>query len=1320
MATLVLQAAGSAIGGAIGGPFGAMAGRALGGIAGAMIDSSLMGGSGSGQGARHVEGPRLREMGGLASTEGEAIPRVYGRVRLGGQMIWATRFEEEITTSVERAGRRGGKGGIGRTLGGGGQTSAPRAVTVSYRYFANLAVAICEGPITFVRRVWADGREVDLNTLSMRVHNGAENQQPDPLIIAREGASPAYRGTAYVVFERLPLADYGNRIPQFSFEVVRRVGGGATDMIRAVTLIPGATEFGYDQTQRIQSYGDGVTKQENRHQLHSHNDMYAALDQMQLLLPAVARVSIVASWFGTDLRAGQCRIEPRVERGIKNVEGVEWQVAGLTRASATPVSLTSTGTPAYGGTPNDLAIIEAIQSARARGLAPTLYPFIMMDVPAGNGLPDPHGRAEQPPYPWRGRLTCHPAAGQPTTVDGTAAAAAQVAAFFGTVTPGEISWDGLQMLCAKPGEWSFRRHILHYARLAEAAGGVDAFVIGSEMIGLTRVRGASGSYPMVAALVALAADVRAILGPATKITYAADWTEYGADVRNGGQDVSFPLDPLWASPNIDAVGLDWYPPLTDWRDGPDNADAAFASGPAELAYLRNGLVSGEGFDWHYPDAAARLGQMRVPITDGAYGKPWIYRPKDLPNWWLNPHVGRSGGVETGATAWLPGSKPIWLTELGFPAVDKSANGPNVFPDPKSAESAAPPFSTGSRDDLVQMRAVEAVLTGLDPARTGFLPQANPVSPVTGLRMIDPARIYVWTWDARPFPAFPDLADVWADGPNWESGHWITGRAEGAPLDRLIPAILADYGLPPATFAGVDGFVDGYALDRPMSAREAIEPLARSFGVDAVMGDGFAMIGRAGRVAAEITLDDIVPDAEGRPWKLIRAQETELARELRLGFIDGEGEYRQAAVTSRRLSGAARREIGIDTAIVTRRAEAQRLADMRLQESWAARETASFSLSPRLVALEPGDVIRLPVGTGGRLMRITGIEDGAARRIEARLVEPAIYRAAAARTPRKPRPAPKLPGKPHVVAFDAPSPFGAPPVLQALAVFADPWPGGFAISRSDGEGAPFRHIGDALAPSLAGRTLTALAPGPVWRWDRANRLEVTFSGDPPASITDFEALAGGNRFGLRGGDGEWEVFSAAGAELIGQRTVRLTGLLRGLDGTEAAASRTVPAGAQIILLDETLVPVANDISLTGREVRYRVGPFDRDAADPTVAETSVAIRADALRPRMPVHARARREAGGVRIGWIRQTRSGGDAWEPVEVPLSEDREAWRITILSGAAILRVFESDAPSLLYPAADELADFGAPQSALGVRISQLSMVAGEGAALIRSIPVW
>ena len=41
-------------------------------------------------------------------------------------------------------------------------------------------------------------------------------------------------------------------------------------------------------------------------------------------------------------------------------------------------------------------------------------------------------------------------------------------------------------------------------------------------------------------------------------------------------------------------------------------------------------------------------QTRLPISDGAYGKPWIFRPKDLPGWWSNLHVERWLGFELGS------------------------------------------------------------------------------------------------------------------------------------------------------------------------------------------------------------------------------------------------------------------------------------------------------------------------------------------------------------------------------------------------------------------------------------------------------------------------------------------------------------------------------------------------------------------------------------------------------------------------------------------------------------------------------------------------
>ena len=68
-------------------------------------------------------------------------------------------------------------------------------------------MALCEGPITGIGRIWADGKPMDLTGVTWRWYPGDEAQAADPFIAAKMGAAntPAYRGTAYVVFEELAL-----------------------------------------------------------------------------------------------------------------------------------------------------------------------------------------------------------------------------------------------------------------------------------------------------------------------------------------------------------------------------------------------------------------------------------------------------------------------------------------------------------------------------------------------------------------------------------------------------------------------------------------------------------------------------------------------------------------------------------------------------------------------------------------------------------------------------------------------------------------------------------------------------------------------------------------------------------------------------------------------------------------------------------------------------------------------------------------------------------------------------------------------------------
>ena len=176
------------------------------------------------------------------------------------------------------------------------------------------------------------------------------------------------------------------------------------------------------------------------------------------------------------------------------------------------------GRAAFGGTPADASVIQAIKHIQDQGKAVMFYPFILMDILDGNGLTDPWtGDVGQPEVPWRGRITTSAAPGVFGSPDQSAAAGAQVSDFFGAAGVGDFvqGVDGVSY--TGPSEWSYRRFVLHYAHLCAAAGGVEAFCIGSEMRALTQVRDGLNSFPTVVQLVQLVADCRAILGPDCRI-----------------------------------------------------------------------------------------------------------------------------------------------------------------------------------------------------------------------------------------------------------------------------------------------------------------------------------------------------------------------------------------------------------------------------------------------------------------------------------------------------------------------------------------------------------------------------------------------------------------------------------------------------------------------------------------------------------------------------------------------------------------------------------------------------------------------------------
>ncbi len=1307
MATIVLSAAGAAIGGSIGGTVAglstAVIGRAVGATVGRVIDQSVMG-----NGSEVIETGRIERFRLSGAGEGDPVPQTYGRIRLGGQTIWASDFLENVTVTTSGGG------------GGKGAPSQPKTKTRRFSYSVNLAVAICEGTITRVGRIWADGEEIAPDDLNMRIYKGGKDQLPDPVMEAIEGTGnvPAYRGTAYVVFENLGLERFGNRVPQFSFEVSRPEQPGEPDVevsptygIRSVAIIPGTGEYALATTPVYYSDGPGSRWSANVNTPLEKSDFTVSLETLGEELPNCEATSLVVSWFGDDLRCDRCQLRPKVEKKRYEGENMPWRVAGLTRTTAEEMALQD-GRPIYGGTPTDRSVVQAIQAIHAAGKEVMFYPFVLMDQLDGNMLPNPYDPAQsQPRLPWRGRITLSVAPGVPGSVDGTAAAEAEVSAFFGTALAADYSVANGNVSYAGPSEWSLSRFILHYAALCKAAGGVEAFCISSEMRGLTQIRGMANRFVAVERMKALAAEVRLLLGPDTKISYAADWSEYfGYQPQDGSGDRFFHLDPLWSDDNIDFIGIDNYMPLSDWRDGTEHADAA-AGSIYNPDYLRGNITGGEGYDWYYHSVDAQAAQIRTPIEDGAYGEPWVFRYKDLRGWWENPHFDRISGVRSAVpTDWVPKSKPFWFTEMGCAAVDKATNQPNKFVDTKSSEGSLPNYSTGARDDFIQTQYLHAMVSAWGDVEN------NPLSPLYGGPMVDMSRAFVWAWDARPYPYFPNNLELWSDAENYGRGHWINGRTSARSLASVVTEICEKAGVKAFDASELYGTVRGFIVSDVSEARSALQPLMLRFAFDAIERDGVLQF-RMRNSSKAVRLDRetlALSDELEASVEQLRKSDAEVSGRVRLRFLQADAGFNalseEAVLADEQTHAVATSEVPL----ALTRAEGRQVVERWLTEARVARDTVRFALPPSLMSLGAGDVVSIDgqQQEGPGSYRIDRVEQGALQVAEAVRIDPEVY-AASDMPDEIESPGIFVPPVPVFPLFlDLPLITGDEvPHAPYLAATAQPWPGTVALYQSPSD-SDYQLLNVLAARSVIGVTESAMSLAPAGRFDDGAPLRVKLTNGALSSVDELALLSGANLAAIGdGSSGNWELFQFAEAELIDVDTYWLSRRLRGQLGSDGIAPLVWPEGSWFVLMNG--LPEQIDLARNLRRVAqsYRIGPARRAVFDPSYVEKNESFDGNGLRPYAPAHVKvAAGGAGALEVSWIRRTRIDGDAWETTDVPLGEESERYVVRIRKDGAVIRTQFIDSPFWIYPLSEQAAD--GLTGGFDVEVAQLSAAYGEGPA--------
>lgn len=1216
MASIILGTVGSAVGGSLGSSLiGGAIGRSLGGI----LDGALFGGDGI-----HREGPRLEELSVQTSTYGKMIPVVFGSARIAGNIIWSRPIKEIAETTETSV---GGKAGGGTT-----------ASSTQYSYFVSLAVAICEGEIDEVLRIWADSKLLDLSQGTYRIYKGGEDQSPDSYIEAFEGvgSTPAYRGLAYIVVEDFPLAAFGNRIPNFTFEVKRKVlqpdynGQSVEEMITSMIMIPGSGEFVYDDTIQYKidgtNLGGGQFSQSgyqtpvNYHNARGQANGLMALDQLQETCPNLEWVGLVVTWFGDAMDAGDCEILPGVEfqEGATTSPDV-WQVGSYTRDTARQITIVD-GSPRYGGTPDDSALLRYIDEITSRGLKVMLFPMFFMDVEE---------------KPWRGRVT---------------GSAADVADFF-TKTNG------------------YNAFINHYATLT--VGKVDAFVIGSELVGLTKVHdGASTNrqFPAVSALVSLAASVKITMGSSTKITYAADWSEY-----HHTDDGWYHMDPLWASSHIDFIGIDAYFPLTDRPQGTDY----------DLQEVIDGWTSGEGYDWYYSDA------NRTVQTSLASAYAW----KNIQWWWENNHV----NPDANTTAWTPESKKIWFTEYGFPSVDGATNQPNVFYDQTSSESYFPYHSLGRVDNRAQRLGLTA--TEVKWAASDMV-----------------ERQFIWTWDARPYPIWPDLRSVWNDGGLWRTGHWVNGKLGVSGLAAIVAELCARAGLDAedVDVTRLYGQVDGFVLTRQQTVRQSIEQLQGGYFFDAVESDHtLKFVMRGGESAQSIAVGDLLPMGSGDTKSLVtitRAQEVELPQQVSVVYLNRHALYQPGHQIAQRQSTSSQEKVSISLPIVMEASQAQQVADVSLFTGWMGRTQFACELPPKYMGLEPTDIITVNDGDAEHVIRITHTMLGAGNRLRVNGVaeDVSTYAAYADVVEEVVEVVPPAEvAETHLSFLDIPALPGDDAGQGVLRVAAAPlstnWDGAVIYRSADG-GQNYNRIATATEAAISGQAVTVLGDANLAFFDEQSTVTVNLlAGGELFNASELAVLNGANAALL--GD---EIIQFKTATLVASGQYALSGLLRGRMGSEwAMASHSV--GERFVLLDNRLAQSTVGSGLIGLSRDYKGVSVGKTLGQTTAQ--SFTYSGVALKPYAPVWVTGMRDGSeNLTISWVRRTRLDGQWRDGVDVPLNEESEAYEVEILDGSDVVRTISVNTPTASYSATKQTSDFGSPQSSISVRVYQLSAVVGRG----------
>jgi hypothetical protein len=511
---------------------------------------------------------------------------------------------------------------------------------------------------------------------------------------------------------------------------------------------------------------------------------------------------------------------------------------------------------------------------------------------------------------------------------------------------------------------------------------------------------------------------------------------------------------------------------------------------------------------------------------------------------------------------------------------------------------------------------------------------------------------------------------------------------------------------------------GFAIDRQMSARQALEVLAPTFWFDAVESDTtLKFVHRSGTPVATIPLDDmVVGSSNNEPLAFTRGSEIELPTQLNISYLAVGADYQPGLQYARRVSTSQQNSTTtFDAACVMDDTQAAVSVAVMFWDTLAGRSSFKFATTMKWAQLEPTDIVLLPTPNATYMARLTRKTEAAGRIDWEAMACAPIYSqvAAGGAITAGQNVSGNVPTSCQILDI-APlrDQDGDAPNLYVAMYGATGWPGG-TLFKSYDSGATFVAGISMGTMSTAGGATSVLG---TWTggnvFDEKNTVDVSItSGQTLSSVSDVSVLNGAN-VALVGN----EIIQFKNATLISTGRYRLSGLLRGRFATEGAyAGHSI--GERFVLLTGVVgLQSANSADIGAARIydAVTIGQPIGTGLQQTITEAG-----NTLKCFSPVYLNATNNAavGDITLTWVRRNRKAWQWLPAVDVPMSEATEAYVVSIFNGAGttVLRTINvSAAQTVVYTSAQQVTDFGAAIAIGGTLIwgvQQVSAIVGVGA---------